>query len=170
MLDRFLDLVSSRYSCRSYQDRPVEEEKLAYIKECMRLAPSAVNRQPWRFRIVRSQEGRAKLQSCYSRPWFSEAPLYILGTVLNEEQWVRADGKAHGNIDVAIAGEHLCLAATEQGLGSCWVCNFDARLCSELFQLPAAEEPVVIIPLGYAARTEVPPKRRKAMEDVFIEE
>ena len=127
MVNYQCSIIRSRYSCRSYLDKPVEEEKLEYIKECIRLAPSAVNRQPWKFRIVRSQEGREKLQSCYSRPWFNEAPLYILASVLHEQEWVRADGKPHGDIDVAIAVEHLCLAATEQGLGSCWVCNFDAQ-------------------------------------------
>lgn len=164
-----IDIVRDRYSCRSYTAQPVEEEKVAYLKECMRLAPSAVNRQPWRFRIVRSEEGRKKLQSCYSRPWFNEAPLYILASVLHEEEWVRADGKPHGNIDVAIAVEHLCLAATEQGLGSCWVCNFDAQRCHELFEMPDAEEPAVIIPLGYPAAASATPKTRKEPEEVFFE-
>ena len=140
-----------------------------YIEECMRLAPSAVNRQPWKFRVVRSEEGREKLQACYQRPWFSEAPLYVLASLLHEEEWVRADGKPHGNIDVAIAVEHLCLAATEQGLGSCWVCNFDAKRCHELFQMPDEEEPVVIIPIGYPA-AETPPKTRKPSQDVFVED
>jgi len=162
-------VISNRYSCRAYLDKPVEEEKLEYIKECMRLAPSAVNRQPWKFRIVRSQEGREKLQSCYSRPWFNDAPLYILASVLHDQEWVRADGKPHGDIDVAIAVEHLCLAATAQGLGSCWVCNFDAQRCHELFQLPETEEPVVIIPIGYSAVAETPTKTRKALEELFFE-
>ncbi len=168
-MERLLEIINSRYSCRSYLDKAVEEEKVAYLKECMRLAPSAVNKQPWRFRIVRSQQGRAKLQSCYSRPWFNEAPLYVLATLLHDEEWVRADGKSHGNIDVAIAVEHLCLAATEQGLGSCWVCNFDAKLCHELFELPENEEPVVIIPLGYPASVGTPPKTRKTPEELFLE-
>ncbi len=168
-MGRLIDIVQNRYSCRSYQDKPVEEEKVAYLKECMRLAPSAVNRQPWKFRIVRSQEGRAKLQSCYTRPWFNEAPLYVLASLLHEQEWVREDGKPHGNIDVAIAVEHLCLAATEQGLGSCWVCNFDAKRCHELFHMPENEEPVVIIPIGYASLAEPKPKVRKTTEEVFID-
>lgn len=169
-MERLIDIIHSRYSCRSYLDKPVEEEKIAYLKESMRFAPSAVNRQPWKFRIVRSQEGREKLQSCYSRPWFNEAPLYVLASVLHEQEWVRTDGKPHGNIDVAIAVEHLCLAATEQGLGSCWVCNFDAQRCHELFQMPETEEPVVIIPIGYASAADVPPKTRKAEDELFFEE
>ena len=168
-MGKLLDTISKRYSCRSYLDRPVEEEKIVYLKECMRLAPSAVNRQPWKFRIVRSAEGREKLQSCYSRPWFNEAPLYILASVLHDEEWVRADGKPHGNIDVAIAVEHLCLAATEQGLGSCWVCNFDAQLCHQLFEMPETEEPAVIIPIGYPAVEQAPQKTRKATEEIWLE-
>ena len=165
-----LDLIQSRYSCRGYLDKPVEEEKIAYLKESMRLAPSAVNRQPWKFRVVRSQEGREKLQSCYSCPWFNEAPLYILASVLHEQEWVREDGKPHGNIDVAIAVEHLCLAATEQGLGSCWVCNFDAKRCHELFQMSETEEPVAIIPIGYPSPAEPKPRIRKSSQEIFFEE
>ena len=163
------DIVRARYSCRSYLDKPVEEEKLAYIKECVRMAPSAVNRQPWKFRVVRSEEARQNLQSCYSRPWFNEAPLYVLASVLHDEEWVRADGKPHGNIDVAIAVEHLCLAATEQGLATCWVCNFDASLCHELFQMPDTEEPAVIIPIGYAATDGPTPRLRKEPQEIFCE-
>ena len=169
MVNTLSSIISNRYSCRSYLDKPVEDEKLDYIKECMRLAPSAVNRQPWKFRVVRSQEAREKLQSCYSRPWFNEAPLYILASVLHDVEWVRADGKPHGDIDVAIAVEHLCLAATEQGLGSCWVCNFDAKRCHELFLLPETEEPVVIIPIGHASSAEVPAKTRKPLDEMFFE-
>ena len=167
-MERLIDIVQSRYSCRSYLDKPVEEEKVAYLKECMRLAPSAVNRQPWKFRIVRSREGREKLQSCYARPWFGEAPLYVLASLLHEQEWVRADGKPHGNIDVAIAVEHLCLAAAEQGLGTCWVCNFDAERCHQLFEMPETEEPVAIIPIGYPAAAQ-PPRQRKAAEEIFFE-
>ena len=94
--------------------------------------------------------------------------MYILASVLHEEEWVRADGKPHGDIDVAIAVEHLCLAATEQGLGSCWVCNFDAQRCHRLFQLPETEEPVVIIPIGYPAAGPTP-RVRKAPEELFLE-
>lgn len=168
-MNQMVDIVQSRYSCRSYQSRAVEEEKLAYIMECVRLSPSAVNRQPWKFRLVRSQEGKEKLQSCYQREWFNSAPLYILASLLHDEEWVRRDEKHHGDIDVAIAVEHLCLAAAEQGLGTCWVCNFDAALCHELFQMPETEEPTVIIPIGYAASTDVPEKKRKALKDIFFE-
>lgn len=162
----FLELVKSRYSCRSYQACAVEQEKLDYLLECVRLAPSAVNRQPWRFRLVANADDRAKLQQCYDREWFKTAPTYLVASVLHDEEWVRADGKQHGNIDLAIAVEHLCLAATAQGLATCWVCNFDTTLCKRLLDLPEAEEPAVLIPLGYAADSPRE-KVRKPMGDIL---
>ena len=161
----FLGLVKNRYSCRAYKSLDVEKEKLDYILECVRYAPSAVNKQPWRFHIVSSEGEKTKLQQCYNRDWFKTAPMYIIASVLHDEEWVRSDGKHHGDIDIAIAVEHLCLAATEQGLATCWVCNFDATLCKELFVLPESEEPAVIIPLGYAA-DEMKPKSRKAINEI----
>ena len=161
----FLELARNRYSCRSYLSKSVEEEKLDYIMECVRLAPSAVNKQPWRFRLVTSDSDKQKLCQCYNREWFSTAPVYVIASILHDEEWVRADGKHHGNIDIAIAVEHLCLAATEQGLGTCWVCNFDAALCKRLFALTDNEEAAVLIPIGYPADT-LKEKTRKPMKEI----
>ena len=161
----FLELVKNRYSCRGYKSLDVDKEKLDYILECVRFAPSAVNKQPWRFHIVSNEEEKAKLQQCYNRDWIKTAPMYIIASILHDEKCVRFDGKRHGNIDIAIAVEHLCLAATEQGMATCWVCNFDAAMCKELFALPENEEPAVIIPLGYAA-DELKPKNRKAIGEI----
>ena len=162
----FLELVSRRYSCRGYQPVAVEQAKLDYVMECVRLAPSAVNRQPWRFRIVSSDADRARLQRCYSREWFATAPVYVIASILHDEEWVRKDGKHHGDIDIAIAVEHLCLAATEQGLATCWVCNFDADKCRELFTFDSNEEPAVLIPIGYAA-DEPKEKNRKDITEIL---
>ena len=161
----FLELVKNRYSCRAYQARDVEKEKLEYVLECVRLAPSAVNKQPWRFHVITGEENKAKMQQCYNRDWFKTAPIYIIASILHDEEWVRSDGKPHGNIDIAIAVEHLCLAATDQGLATCWVCNFDAALCKQQFDLPDSEEPAVIIPLGYAA-DKLKEKQRKSIEEI----
>ena len=159
-----MELVKNRYSCRAYRSQPVEPGKLDYIMECVRFAPSACNKQPWRFRVVADKADQAKLQQCYDREWFKTAPLYIIASVLHDEEWVRADGKRHGNIDIAIAVEHLCLAATEQGLGTCWVCNFNADLCKQLFNLSETEEAAVLIPVGYAADIPTEKKRKDIKE------
>ena len=161
-----LELIKERYSCRNYQTRSVEKEKLDYIMECVRFAPSAVNRQPWLFHIVKNENEKVNLQQCYNRDWIKTAPMYIIASILHDEEWIRSDGKHHGNIDIAIAVEHICLAATEQGLATCWVCNFDAARCKDLFRMPENEEPAVIIPLGYAA-DEMKPKNRKEIDEII---
>ena len=163
---RFLELVKQRYSCRSYQAKSVEQGKLNYIIECVRFAPSAVNKQPWQFHVVNDKADMAKLQECYNREWFATAPMYIICSILHNEEWVRSDGKHHGDIDIAIAVEHLCLAATEQGLATCWVCNFDAEKCKQLFSLTDNEEPAVLIPIGYAA-DESKEKIRKKIDEIL---
>ena len=162
----FIELARKRYSCRNYQPTRVEQEKLDYIMECVRLAPSAVNRQPWRFRIISSEEDKRKLCQCYSREWFTTAPVIIIASILHDEEWVRSDGKHHGDIDIAIAVEHLCLAAAEQGVGTCWVCNFDSKRCKDLFGLDGNEEAAVLIPLGYPA-DEPMEKKRKPIDEML---
>lgn len=165
----FKELCELRYSTRAYQNRPVDPQALEYIKECVRLAPSAVNRQPWKFVIIDQPDGLNKLQQCYNREWLQQAPLCVLALKNTQEAWTRRyDDKNHADIDVAIAVEHLCLAAAELGLGSCWVCNFRIELCRELFAIPAEWEPVAIVPLGYPA-DERPEKTRKATADIWTD-
>lgn len=163
----FLDLVKKRYSVRSYEQREIEKEKMGYIMECVRLAPSAVNFQPWRFIVLTDKELMDAVKSTYKREWIQTAPCIIVACANHEESWHRRlDNKDHADIDVSIAVEHLCLAATEQGLGTCWVCNFDAALCRQVMSLPENIEPVALIPIGYPAETEIPEKKRKSMEEI----
>lgn len=165
-----LTLARIRCSVRDYSPRAIEREKLEYILETARLAPSAVNFQPWYFIVIREKTNREKLQSCYDRDWFGTAPAYIIVCADHSVSWKRkSDGKDHGDIDAAIAAEHICLAAAEQELGSCWVCNFDVQKCREIFELPDSIEPVVLIPVGYPADPEVfvyTQKKRKAFNEV----
>ena len=168
MLMNFLELVKARYSARKYAGRSVEIEKLEYIMECVRLAPSAVNFQPWRFKIVTDEPTLKALQQCYKREWLATAPCIIVACTNHEESWHRrADNKDHADIDIAIAVEHLCLAATEQGLGTYWVCNFDASQCSTVLGLPEYIEPAVLIPVGYAEDEPVEKKRKMLNEILF---
>ena len=147
----FKELCEKRYSCRAYQDRKVEADKMEYVLECARLAPSAVNKQPWRVRVVTSDPTLEKVWQAYNREWIRTAPAVIAVSVNKAEAWTRADGKCHADIDGAIFVEHLCLAAASIGLGTCWVCNFDDALCREIFKLDADEEMVALMPIGYPA-------------------
>lgn len=165
-----LELAQKRYSVRSYKPVSVSADDLHYILDCARLAPSAVNKQPWHFYVCRTEDALSKVRQCYNRDWFTTAPLVVVCCICHDEEWVRAsDSHPHGIVDISIAAEHICLAATERGLGSCWVCNFDTVLCSQLFNLPDNQEPAVLIPLGYPTTEDTPEKNRKAMEEVVTE-
>lgn len=99
-----LELSQKRFSVRKFTDEPVSEADLKYILEVTRMAPSAVNKQPWKFVVVKSPEARKRLQECYAREWINSAPLYIICMKAVDACWVRPqDGKSHGDIDVAIA-------------------------------------------------------------------
>lgn len=163
----FLEICKARESVRKYTSAPVEKEKLEYILESVRLAPSACNRQPWKFFVLESAEALEKAAQCYARDWFRTAPLAILCCIDHSQEWVRpADGKQHGIVDIAIAAEHICLAAAEQGLGSCWICNFDVDKAAGLFDLPDNLEPAVLIPVGYSASVDLREKSRKSLPEI----
>lgn len=163
------ELIEQRYSVRGYSDKPIGQAELDYIMQCARMAPSAVNRQPWHFYVCKSEQSLQKVRECYQREWFNTAPLVIIGCVCHDQEWIRPqDQHPHGLVDVSIATEHICLAATEKGLGSCWVCNFDAEKCHEEFSLPENEEAVVLIPIGYAT-TAYTEKKRKELGEIVTE-
>lgn len=163
----FLELVKSRYSVRGYLQRGVEPEKLEYILQCARVAPSACNRQPWRIIVLRDTEARQSVAESASRfGWLNEAPLLLVVVADDSQAWHRGcDGRNHADIDAAIITEHIVLAATEQGLGSCWVCAFDVEQCHKALSLGNNERAVAIIPIGYASG-EPSSRPRKEIEQI----
>ena len=165
-----MELCEKRYSVRKYSAEAVSDDDLRYVLECARMAQSAVNFQPWKFVVVRSEAAKADIRRCYDREWFASAPLYIVALRDVNTNWVRSsDGKPHGDIDVAIAVEHICLAAAERGLGTCWVANYDTALLNQLFG-DADHEAVAIVPIGHiAADCPFAPKKRKEMSLIVKE-
>lgn len=154
----FASLVAERNSCRSYdRDRAVDPDLIRAVVDAARLAPSACNRQPWHFVALdrRTEFADAVEAVCkaYPRPWFATVPAFIVCCEDHREAWHRNDGKDHSDIDIAIATEHICLAAAALGLGTCWVCNFDPAPLAEALGLPEGVEPAVIIPIGYPSAT-----------------
>ncbi|MFA6820182.1 MAG: nitroreductase family protein [Bacteroidaceae bacterium] len=168
-MSTLLELCEKRHSVRKFSEKRITAEDLDYIMQCVRLAPSAVNYQPWKFLRVKDSE-REKIRQCYTNPWFAGAQDYLIACCDHEISWHRRqDGKDHGDIDMGIAVEHFCLAAAERGVATCWVCAFDAVLCTKLFDLPKNLEPVAFLPLGYPAVDFVERERtRKVIEDLWI--
>ena len=147
----FLQLAKSRYSCRKYQDKPIEKEVMTKVLEAGRVAPSAKNNQPWRFVVIDDKDLLAKIKSCYQREWIQSAPCVIAVCGNHMQSWRRADGKDHCDIDISIAIDHMTLAATDNGLGTCWVCKFDSMKAAEILHLPDGVEAIALLPIGYPA-------------------
>lgn len=162
---KFLDLVKNRYSVRAYKPDPVEKEKLDYILEAARLAPTAANRQPFQFLIIETAGHNEELERIYGRPFFTQAPLVICVCAVRRQAWTRKlDNANYGHVDATIAMDHLVLAAAEQGLGTCWIAAFDPLATKEILGLPDGVEPVAITTLGYPADTPGPKNRKPVSE------
>lgn len=165
----FLELAKKRYSCRNYKPNEVEDDKLMKVLEAARVAPSAVNYQPWHFYVVKNAELKAKIGEAYQREWMKGAPVLIVACGNKKISWKRADGKEHMEIDISIAIDHLTLQATELGLATCWICNFQSKKLKEVMQFPSGVEPVAIIPVGYPdieADTERHDIKRKPLSEI----
>ena len=165
----FLELAKKRYSVRNYLYKPVEKEKLMYVLESGRVAPSAANYQPWHFVVISDDEMRKKIGTTYNRKWFLKAPVIIVICGDHHTSWKRSDGKDHCDIDISITTDHMTLAAVEMDLGTCWVCNFDSKSASGILNLPPHIEPIAYLSLGYPENAEDKGTRhliRKKMEEI----
>jgi len=169
-MTHILDIAKSRYSCRKYDSRPVETEKLELILEAGRVAPSAVNIQPWHFYVIQGESQLKRFHPAYHREWFRSAPCVIVICTDHKQSWKRKlDGKDAGDVDAAITTDHMTLQATELGLATCWVCNFNPVVTGELLGLPPEMEPMVILPLGYPLDKADPQrheKKRKPLSEI----
>lgn len=162
----FLELATKRHAVRSYKSDPVEDNKLQQVLDAARLAPTAANKQPIQFIMVHTAGRESELGRIYNRPWFVQAPLIICACVIPSQAWVRRfDGKNYCYVDIAIAMDHLTLAATELGLGTCWIAMFDPVAAREVLKLPEDVEPVVFTPLGYP-NDQPGPKQRKLLTEL----
>lgn len=162
----FFETIKKRYSVRAYQSKPREDEKLQKVLEAARIAPTAENRQPFRFIVIHTQGRESELSLIYNREWFFKAPIVICACAVPAEAWTRIDGKNYSDVDTTIAMDHLILAATAHGLGTCWIAAFDPSAAREILGLPENEEPIAFTPLGYPA-DELKPKKRKASSDLI---
>lgn len=148
----YYELIRSRESLRNYDpDRPVPMEIIERILNAGRLAPSACNNQPWRFLVISSAGVLEKVRGCYHREWFKDAPHVLVMIGLKEEAWIRRfDGYNSIETDVAIAMTHIILAAENEGVGTCWIANFNPAMLREVLGIDVQEVVFGITPLGYA--------------------
>jgi nitroreductase len=162
----FLELVQKRHSVREFLDKTVEQSVLLSVLEAGRLAPSACNFQPWVFILIQKMDDRERLRAVNDRPWFLNAPVILAVCCDHSVSWKRKDGKDFGDIDIAIALDHITLAATEKGLGTCWIGSFNASEARKVLRLPTHIEPVVFTPIGYPVSSSFN-KVRKSLPEIL---
>lgn len=162
-----MDLIETRKSIRSYKPQEVEEEKLNYILQAFRKAPSAKNLQPWKLIVVRNKKKISDLAiACNNQTFLSEAPVLIIACAKEDEAYGVMGGYMNSYpIDLALALEHLILAATEKGLGTCWIGAFKEKLVKDLLDVPKNVRVVAITPVGYPA-TEGRVRGRKPLTEI----
>ena len=168
---KYLDLVKNRVSIRDYNPKlKVDKDTLLRIIEAGRLAPSAANKQPWRFILVSSEEMLEKIRPCYHREWFKQAPHILIVVGDKTKSWVRkTDNYNSIETDLTIAMDHMILAAESENVGTCWIAAFDNDILRNALQLNNDEVVYSITPLGYQNKGYQKPteKIRKPINEVL---
>ncbi len=147
----FIELINQRESVRDYDPaKPVTRETIEKILNAARMAPSAVNKQPWEFWVIQSASMLEKVKTCYYRPWFKDAPVIVVIIGYKDQAWVRAFDKYNAiETDLAIVMTHLILAAENEGVGTCYIENYDPAILRDVLGLQDNQVVYGITPLGY---------------------
>jgi len=176
---RILDIIKKRYSCRRYQSRPVPPDHVRLMKEAVHWAPSACNRQPYRIHFITDSSIIAQIAAAVplgpasANKWMLTAPMIAAAVGSRELVWhqiPRMLGADYHRTDAVIAMDHLSLAATEAGLGTCWVGWFGRKKVGRILGLARGEEVVILMTVGYPDRDPPKERKRKDPEELFVEE
>jgi nitroreductase len=171
----FIELVRHRTSCRAYDPKPVPREHLERMLEVARLAPSACNKQPWRFAVVEDEAARMRLineafLAGIPMRWAESAGAIIaLGmekSAITHKIAPKISGVDYPLLDLGIAGEHLVLQAEELGLGTCWIGWIKPKKVREIVEWPRTIEPVSLITVGWPRSDERKMRPRLTLDDL----
>ncbi|HBM17200.1 MAG TPA: NAD(P)H nitroreductase [Lentisphaeria bacterium] len=176
--DNFIKLVRARHSCRSYKTDEVPDELISKCIEASRVSPSACNKQPWRFIIVKDKELRQKICSegvlpGVPMPWMKDAPVLVAICALTDltvHKFASFLSKVdYRQIDIGIAGEHFVLAAQSLGLGSCWIGWFKEKKVKKILNIPWNVKVLSLFTLGYPSEIREQPKKL-TLEKIYFRE
>lgn len=145
------ETIEARRSVRKYEEKEIPKDVLERVLNAARLAPSASNRQDWKFILVKEPELKQKVaEAARNQTFIAEADVIIAGVSLNPDRLMSCEVPAYA-VDLGIAMEHIALAAVEEGLGTCWIGAFNQKQVKELLGIPAEYKVVELMPLGYPA-------------------
>lgn len=163
-----MDIIEARKSIRSYKPQDIEEDELNYILEAFRKAPSAKNLQPWKLVIVKDKKIIKDLAAaCNNQTFLEEAPVLIAACAKEGESYGSMGGYMNSYpVDIALALEHLILAAAEQGLGTCWIGAFKEQLVKDILSIPKEVRVVALTPVGYPSK-EASDRGRKLLSEII---
>jgi len=162
----FLELAKERYSVRKMKPERVKKEDLNKILEAARLSPTAKNMQRERLLVVNTEEGIEKMKQCTSCD-FGASTIIIISYEKDDEENESEESRKYGLIDTGIVATHMCLEATDLGLGTTIVGLFDRELTKKLFNIPAKYQPELLLPIGYIDRKpSILHERRKPIEEL----
>ena len=164
------EAIAARKSVRAFVERPIAEDDLDKVLGAARAAPSARNGQEWRFVVVRDRAMRERIAVEAARQPFIGTSAVLLACCAQTDGRLMRCGQAAYPIDVAIAMDHLTLAATALGLGTCWIGSFDETLVKELLGIPAEVRVVQLMPLGYPADPAPVAKSRLSLDEIVHRE
>lgn len=163
------EVIRKRESVRGFLDKPISEEQLNNVLEAGRLAPSASNRQPTRFVVIRDSAKRKELaRAANNQTFVGEAPV-IVAAVATDLKFIMPCGIQSYAVDVAIAIDHMTLAAIDEGLGTCWIGAFSQERVKEILNVPSEYKVVALLPLGFPRR-ERGFKSRKTLSEIVCYE
>lgn len=162
----FYEVLARRRSIRRFRPDPIPAGVFARLGQAVATAPSACNRQPWKVLVVVSPRRLAAIRSVCSQRLFEDAPAVAAVLGNKDEAWIRPEGDTIVPVDAAIAMEHLILAATAEGLGSCWVCGYERSKVDGAFGISAPWSVYAMTPLGYPAAPAAAPSR-KTLSEIF---
>ena len=147
----FLELAEKRYSVRKMTNEKVKQEDLDKILEAARLAPTAKNMQRQRLLVINTEEGIEKIKEC-TQCDFGASTIIVISYEKDDEENESEFSRKYGLIDTGIVATHLCLEATDLGLGTTMVGLFDRELTREMFNIPKKYQPELLLPIGYIDR------------------
>ena len=163
-------LIEHRKSVRHYKPDEIDKDTLERVMNAARLAPSGSNRQPWKFILVSDPATRDKMVPlCCRQKFIAEAPLAVVACALPTEGAV-GGVLPTGVVDTSIAVTQLMLAATHEGLGTCWVGAFEAEPLKKLLAIPQDVAVVAVVPIGYPVDDTRSAKSRKSFAEIICEE
>ena len=165
------EAIKKRRSIRSYRTDPIDDKIITRLLEAMRLAPSAKNLQPWKFVVVRDPNIKERLvTACRNQTFIAKAPCIIAACAFEKQSYDKMGSyMSSWAIDVAIALDHLSLAAASLGIGTCWIGAFNEGEVKKVLDIPADVRVVALMPLGYPEYVP-PPKPRKSLEEIVCYE